>query len=72
VLGFIKERNHDGATDNEIQRALLMSGNTERPRRIELLRMGCIMASGQTRPTSKGRQAAVWMYVIDMPEGARP
>lgn len=45
----------DGATDKEIQVWLAMSGDTERPRRIELLRAGLIVDSGELRD-----RATVW------------
>tara|TARA_Y100000310_G_C20687469_1_gene820012 strand:+ start:2949 stop:3299 length:351 start_codon:yes stop_codon:yes gene_type:complete len=49
-----------GATDAEIQGALKMDGNSERPRRVALTRAGLIEDSGRTRPTPSGRQAVVW------------
>ena len=58
VLKFIA-RQRDGATDEEIQRGLGMTGNTQRPRRKELEKAGAIVAEG-TRKTSSGRAAAVW------------
>ena len=60
----IEDAGDRGATDEEIQIALGMHGNTERPRRIELLNdFHVVMDSGRTRPTKSGRQAVVW--VID-------
>jgi len=47
-------------TDEEIAIALGMPGNTERPRRIELMHAGRIVQSG-TKPTASGRQAAAWV-----------
>jgi transcription initiation factor IIE alpha subunit len=49
----------DGATDEEIAAALTMNANTERPRRIELQKIGMIRLSG-TRATASGRKANVW------------
>lgn len=49
-----------GATDEEMQRALSMPPNTQRPRRRELQLMGRIVDSGIRRPTSSGRDAVVW------------
>lgn len=61
VLNFIRRQGAQGATDEEIQRALRMPGNTQRPRRRELEQMSRIADSGITRPTSSGRQAVVWV-----------
>jgi hypothetical protein len=49
----------DGATDEEIAAALAMNANTERPRRVELQKIGMIRLSG-TRATASGRKANVW------------
>lgn len=49
-----------GATDEEIQVALGMDGNTERPRRRELEQQSRIVPQG-TRQTASGRQAVVWV-----------
>ena len=56
VLAFIEEY---PSTDEQIQDALAMDANTERPRRVELARMGLIKKVGTAR-TKAGRQAAVW------------
>ena len=58
VWGFIQGMK--GATDEEIQHALGMNPSTERPRRIELVRMGLVVDSGETRKTASGRSAVVW------------
>jgi hypothetical protein len=62
VYTFILEQGSRGATDEEIQIALRMSGNTERPRRRELEMEGRIGIGyyPQTRFTSSGREAVVW------------
>lgn len=49
VLDYITRFGPVGATDEEIQRALSMAGNTERPRRVELVRGGHIYDCGQRR-----------------------
>ena len=59
VLAYIRAR-PDGATDQEIEYALGMSGNTVRPRRGELQARGLIEDSGTTRLTKSGRKAIVW------------
>jgi hypothetical protein len=52
----------DGATDEEMQRAMDMSPNTQRPRRWELERRGLIVARG-TRLTRSRRKAVVWRAI---------
>jgi len=59
VLAFLRSQ-RDGATDEEIQDALDMPQNTERPRRIELVRLGLVNDSGRTRKTKSRRDAVVW------------
>lgn len=59
IFSEIKD-NEAGLTDEEIQLNLGFSGNTERPRRGELVKQGLIRASG-TRVTQAGRQATVWV-----------
>jgi hypothetical protein len=49
VLDYVTRRESLGATDAEIQAALYMSGNTERPRRIELVAAGFVHDSGRRR-----------------------
>ncbi len=53
----------DGATDEEAQDGLGMTGNTYRPRRIELGHNGLVVDSGRTRKTRAGREAVVWNAV---------
>jgi len=61
VLEHIQKCGEDGATDEEIQDALSMSGDTERPRRWECQRAGLIRDSGRTRAVKSGRAAVVWV-----------
>lgn len=61
VLAYIDEQGPAGATDEEIQLALSMEGNTERPRRRELVQAGVVADSGARRKTSTGRAAKVWV-----------
>lgn len=60
VLDFVSSRQEHGATDLEIQHALVMNGNTERPRRIELVEAGYLVDSGLRRRTG-GRDMIVWV-----------
>lgn len=59
VLDYLREVGEFGATDSEIQAALRMDGNTERPRRIELVAAGRVVDS-QKRRVVDGRPAIVW------------
>ena len=59
VLTLFRQAGTRGLTDNELQAA----GNTDsvlRPRRIELVQLGKIKATGRTRLTGSGRKAEVW------------
>jgi hypothetical protein len=48
------------STDEEIQSALHMNPNTQRPRRVELVRGGWVGDSGERRPSSTGQDSIVW------------
>jgi hypothetical protein len=61
VFDFIASQGKLGATDEEIQIALRMSGNTQRPRRWELAKAGRIEQDAVRRKTSAGRLAQVWI-----------
>lgn len=50
----------DGLTDEEMQAALSMNPNTQRPRRVELIEAGLVEDSGARRLTVAGRKAVVW------------
>ena len=49
-----------GATDEEIEQALNISGNTVRPTRGSLVKDGFIVDSGLERLTKAGNPAIVW------------
>jgi hypothetical protein len=49
----------DGLTDEEMQRRLQMNPSTQRPRRIELARLGLVVRCG-VRKTASNRNADVW------------
>ena len=59
VLTLLR-RTPAGLTDEEIQTVLGMNPSTQRPRRIELERMGLVFDSGRRRATQSGRMATVW------------
>lgn len=58
VYKIIHDRH--GLTDEEGAELLGMGLNTYRPRRIELVEIGAVIDTGQTRKTRAGRQATVW------------
>ncbi len=47
-------------TDEEMQLLLRMSPNTQRPRRVELVRLGLVQATEIRRPSITGCQSIVW------------
>ena len=59
VYCYIRGCGLSGATDDEIQAALGLDGNTERPRRWELFKADRIEASG-SRANRRGRRCIVW------------
>ena len=63
VYRYVLSHGGDGATDQEIQNALDMNGNTERPRRRELEQAGLVIDSKQRRKTDAGKDAVVWTVV---------
>ena len=60
VYEYIFTCGEDGATDEEIQMGTGMNGNSERPRRQELEKLGVIFNTGLTRRTVRGRPAVIW------------
>lgn len=63
VFEFIKAQGDHGATDEEIQTALKMTGNSERPRRHRLVEQRRVKESKNMRPTQSGTPAKVWVAV---------
>lgn len=61
VLGALRTRG--AMTDGELQEFLAMDPSTERPRRVELVRMGLVRDSGVRKPTPSGRRATLWEAV---------
>lgn len=61
VFAFIVGTGERGATDHEIQSALQLDGNSERPRRRALQQRALIIDSGHRRKTPSGREATVWI-----------
>lgn len=61
ILDYITTEGDSGATDDEIENATSIKGNSARPRRVELARAGLIEGrEGITRKTRSGRPAVVW------------
>lgn len=61
VLDAIVDAADDGMTDDELERGLGLRHQTASARRNELAADGWIEDSGRRRPTSSGRDAAVWI-----------
>ena len=58
VYAHLVAKGEDGATDPEMQRDLDMGSSTQRPRRIELCKLGLVKDSGVRRD-----RCAVWIAV---------
>ncbi len=52
-----------GMTDENIQEDCDMPGSTERPRRVELMKLGYVWDSGRKAKTKSGRAAVLWVAV---------
>lgn len=61
VYQFLIDRMEKGATDQEMQVALKMSGDTLRPTRGKLLKENLIYDSGKTRKNENGNDCIVWI-----------
>jgi hypothetical protein len=61
VLNHIKLSGVLGCTDEEGQIALGINGNSYRPIRVKLEKVGLIGLNGQARPTKSNRAATVWV-----------
>ncbi len=57
VYDYLSQQN---ATDEQIETALIMSGNTVRPTRGTLVKDGLVIDSGLRRLTRAGNNAIVW------------
>jgi transcription initiation factor IIE alpha subunit len=60
VYDYIVNRGLQGATDDEIQDALGIDGNTVRPTRGGLVEDGHIIDTGTTRKNKHGNECIVW------------
>lgn len=61
VLDAIIGSGTRGMTDAELQRALGMNPNTERPRRVELVEANWVVDSGQRRASAGADLSIVWV-----------
>jgi hypothetical protein len=61
VLDLLRET-PGGLTDEEMANRLAMNPSTQRPRRIELVRLGLVAEAG-TRKNRSGRAATVWRVI---------
>lgn len=61
VLAFIRSCGATGATDQEIQAKLGLSGDSERPRQWELVKARLIKASNLRNWTEAGRHSIAWI-----------
>jgi hypothetical protein len=58
VLAYLADH-PEGATDEEMQLGIPMSPSTQRPRRIELVKLRMIVEAGEGK-TASGRRAVKW------------
>lgn len=64
VWKYLVNKDLDGATDEQIQKALELDPSTERPRRRELVLQGFVKDSGTVKKTTSGRDATVWVAIV--------
>jgi len=65
VLRCVVDAGAEGVTDDQVRDRLGMELNTVRPRRLELVEQGYVIDSGDTRMTSSGNPAVVWLATLD-------
>lgn len=63
IYRYLTLKGAEGATDEEGQRDMAITGNTYRPRRVELQELGLVADSKTTRRTLSRREAVVWVAV---------
>jgi hypothetical protein len=61
IYQYLIDRVERGATDQEMQIALKISGDTLRPTRGKLLKDGLIYDSGKRRTNENGNECIVWV-----------
>lgn len=70
IVGFVKGRGAQGATNEEICEELGIKLQTVCPRVLELREMGELVDSGRTRETRSRRPAVVWVHKAVRTEAA--
>lgn len=63
VYEYIVGQGMRGATDQEIESALHIDGNTVRPSRLTLYKDGLITEAGTTRKNQNGNDCTVWRAI---------
>ena len=63
VFEAIASRGETGATDEEVVRITGLSPSTARPRRVELVEAGLVVATNVRRRGASGRSLMVWRAV---------
>lgn len=63
VCEYIMAQGLRGATDQEIEKALNLDGNTVRPTRMGLFKDGYIIDTGTTRKNKNNNDCIVWRAV---------
>ena len=63
VYEYLIRQGLRGATDQEMQSNLNLSGDTIRPTRMTLLKDGFIIDSGETRNNLNGNPCVVWRAI---------
>ena len=61
VLAFLRGCGPSGATDEQMQALIPLSANTQRPRRVELVKALLVVDSGLTKTTQSGKGAVLWI-----------
>ncbi len=69
ILRILNQAGEDGFTDEEGQEMLHMAGNSYRPARVALVKLGYAGKSGKSRKTRSGRPANIWVALMS-PEQA--
>lgn len=65
VFACIAKAGDFGVTDEEGQDALTMTGNSYRPARVALVKLGLVAKSGDFRETRAGNRANAWTSLVN-------
>jgi hypothetical protein len=60
IYNFILRSGNAGVTDEEIRLALNVAGDSQRPRRRELVEINLVGSTGKRRRIKTGRTATIW------------